>query len=1307
MKREKFDLWLSDLLTKVLSSGERQSEPNEKIDRVPRSMPPWCVTFHPLDWNDRLSVRENAADLQGANPDLEEAGTEYGAPGQLIPASCDDPDGTLDYHDVEPFTNEEVDRIYSKILTKLAAGGGMEADEKDPPCASAPENTCQGADIWTHRETATDCHTSENQHYEPFSDEVVDRIHAKVLAKLTAEDECGEKEPAANATISPCGGAGRVDRDAERPFAVGSFHSGDLRGGYKLIERIGSGAFGEVWRAQAPSGGTVAVKLIHAPPIRERAEPRLRTLERLKDLQHPFLVRVHSLSWQEDALVIITDLAEGNLRDRLETCRAEGRSGIPKAELLSYIREAAEALDYLHRHEVIHRDIKPENILLRGGHVKVSDFGLAAVFDGLRRLWATPPSTLPYAAPELWSGKPVKASDQYSLARTYFELLCGLSSGEKDVVQRALHEDSGKRFASCRDFVEALWGSLQDSSTGDATGTNLDPVGAERDAFEPRSASLREALEKISAWHSEASEPPALLLLGAAGTGKSCLASAIAKSRACETVGIDLGTTYSSLAYIDAHWEPRVAMDSSGQGAIPSAVFLDDHAVIVGNGALRQARACSDRVIQCVKRHMGDERSFEVSGQIHSPESISAIILAHLVREAEPQCGPVTSAVITVPAYFTQRARYATRQAGEIAGLTVRGILNEPTAAALAYGLHREPRERFFVVYDLGGGTFDVTILRAAPGELEELATCGSHRLGGMDWDRCLLDMMAEDFRTKHGLDLRDTPGTLRDLESQCERAKRELSWKERAAINVHFRGRNHLFEVTREAFERATAHLLQSTRTIMEAALADARLRWDQIERVLLVGGSTYMPMVRRMVQGVSGIPPDTALNPITAVALGAALYAQILETGHGSRPIREAGRIGLASRGPIDRGQGVPAVRFTTAHGIGIIVYRKEKLFNEVLIPKNTRLPAKATQRFLTRMSDGPGSRVAITLTQGDTADPELAERLGTGTLTGIPSEESRGGLIQLTVELDEQNRLHVHATFVATGERSSLALEITRSLHEKDARHRGLMQQSGLASSAALGLGESELLVIEDEGSADTGSRLAKNLFPTAPPGDVPKTEVTNRPSPRLERETVDYGQYSDEQLLAALVKRDPLADVNKALEEVWHRHEPRVRALVWRGLTRRGEEADDIVQETFIGFAKLVQEGRLRSETPLWPFLARIARHACLALHRRRTESPALDGAAFAQAAPEPDQSQYVSELVNRLREPERTALYLRFFEELSYKEIAERLGRSAAGTHRLIKRAMSELRQRIDADSAKQDGVSRNRHVSDTRESEPE
>ncbi len=390
-----------------------------------------------------------------------------------------------------------------------------------------------------------------------------------------------------------------------------------------------------------------------------------------------------------------------------------------------------------------------------------------------------------------------------------------------------------------------------------------------------------------------------------------------------------MGTTYSSLAYLDAQLQPQVFSDASGQAATPSAIYFEDGGIVVGDLALQQSKVAADRVAQFVKVHMGDPFEASFLGRSYTPESLSAIVLRHLIQEAQPLIGPISSAVITVPAYFTERRRRATEQAGRIAGLEVIGMLNEPMAATLAYGLYRSEHPQNVVVYDLGGGTFDVTIVHISPDEICELATCGNRRLGGRDWDAALGDFLTEQFLRIQGVDLREDPQAAQELQLECERLKRNLSRISSVSIRVHAMDRSHTFQMTREQFEQLTSHLVQSTRLTTEMALEDAGLSWESISRVVLVGGSTQMPSVRKMLRDLSGRDPDTGVHPVTAVAMGAAIYAYQLETESAPQMVRETPAIEepkhqeqpppLAASTPVPLPSSSAAATATSATGVG----------------------------------------------------------------------------------------------------------------------------------------------------------------------------------------------------------------------------------------------------------------------------------------------------------------------------------------------------------------------------------------------------
>ncbi len=385
-------------------------------------------------------------------------------------------------------------------------------------------------------------------------------------------------------------------------------------------------------------------------------------------------------------------------------------------------------------------------------------------------------------------------------------------------------------------------------------------------------------------------------------------------------IGIDLGTSNSAMACVDETGRSAMVANAEGELITPSVVFFSESEVIVGKNARAAITSHPEMVAQWVKRDMGAAYySHPIRGHYLPPEVIQACILRKLKADLVHALGPETQAVITVPAYFDEMRRKATADAGEMAGLKVLDIVNEPTAAALAFGESQgylspgggspgRPRagdgslpKLNVLVYDLGGGTFDVTLLHLAAGKVQTLATDGDVQLGGHDWDQCLVDYAAEHYLKMHGLDPRQDPATLNRLFLDAMEAKHALTARSKAGIQINYQGRFAEIAVTREQFEEMSANLLERTAYTSRQLLGAAGLEWKDIQRVLLVGGSTRMPMVARMLQSLSGILPDRSVNPDEAVARGAALYAAHLL----------AKRAAEARRGPAPRPRIVRRVR------------------------------------------------------------------------------------------------------------------------------------------------------------------------------------------------------------------------------------------------------------------------------------------------------------------------------------------------------------------------------------------------------------
>src|SRR3954465_11353009 len=334
-----------------------------------------------------------------------------------------------------------------------------------------------------------------------------------------------------------------------------------------------------------------------------------------------------------------------------------------------------------------------------------------------------------------------------------------------------------------------------------------------------------------------------------------------------KAVGIDLGTTFSAIAHIDAYGKPQIIPNSESERITPSVILFDGTNAIVGTMAKQNAVAEPEKIVDFVKREVGKSKAQfhrEFGAKVYSAEELSALIIKKLKNDAEKYLGePVSDAVITVPAYFNDAERTATLHAGQLAGLNVLQIINEPTAAALAYGLDKLESDQTVFVFDLGGGTFDVTIMRIEGNHIQMLATNGDHRLGGKDWDDVIVNYIAEEFDRAHGenplLDLE----SYQDLQSRALAAKIQLSTRPRTALVHSHNGKSVKVELTRDEFEAKTRHLVEKCKTICEMVLQEAQMQWSDIDKVLMVGGMTRMPMVREMVANLSSLPLVDDVNP------------------------------------------------------------------------------------------------------------------------------------------------------------------------------------------------------------------------------------------------------------------------------------------------------------------------------------------------------------------------------------------------------------------------------------------------------------
>ena len=484
-------------------------------------------------------------------------------------------------------------------------------------------------------------------------------------------------------------------------------------------------------------------------------------------------------------------------------------------------------------------------------------------------------------------------------------------------------------------------------------------------------------------------------------------------------VGIDLGTTFSAVARVDEFGKPVVLPNRDGETITPSVVFFDGEQPLVGTMAKRSIVSSPLDVAQFVKRAMGDPSwRFETSqGTPYRPEEISALILKRLREDAERVLGAkVTDAVVTVPAYFADAARRATIDAGTIAGLRVRRILNEPTAAALAYGLDGSVSGTV-VVYDLGGGTFDVTALRMEGGDFRVLATHGDRNLGGFDFDNLLMRLLNQRFVAAGGPSLLADDTTEAVLRDKAELAKHTLTTVERTQVTLAADGFTHAVPLARADFEDATSALLSRTRDITELVVEEAGLTWRSVDRILLAGGATRMPMVRRMLEQVSGLTPDATANPDEIVALGAATLAHLLATDSDGADGDGDAASGMSTVAAPTVSGVRPVVRDVTSHGLGELLREIDTgdLVNAVILPPNTPLPAERSHVSYTLVDNQRVLR--ITITEGESREPRYVTTIGEESFA--IASYPKGAPFETVLSYDENQIIFVEVNDMTTGE------------------------------------------------------------------------------------------------------------------------------------------------------------------------------------------------------------------------------------------------------------------------------------------------
>ena len=478
-------------------------------------------------------------------------------------------------------------------------------------------------------------------------------------------------------------------------------------------------------------------------------------------------------------------------------------------------------------------------------------------------------------------------------------------------------------------------------------------------------------------------------------------------------IGIDLGTTNSCVSVMEGG-EPVVIANAEGARTTPSVVaFTKDGERLVGQVAKRQAITNPDRTVASIKRHMGTDYKVNIDGKSYTPEEISAMILSKLKADAEAYLGEkVTDAVITVPAYFNDSQRQATKNAGTIAGLNVKRIINEPTAASLAYGVDKE-KDQKIMVYDLGGGTFDVSIIEMGDGVTEVLSTAGDTHLGGDDFDQRIIDWLADEFQKENGIDLRKDKMAAQRLKEAAEKAKIELSGMTSTAINLPFitadaTGPKHLdTTLTRAKFNELTADLVERTMQPVRQALSDAGLRASQLSKVLLVGGSTRIPAVQEAVKKELGMEPFKGINPDECVSIGAAIQGGVL-------------------------GGDVKGMLLLDVTPLSLGIETLGGVCTKI-IERNTTIPTKKSQIFSTAADNQPS--VEVNVLQGEREFARDNKSLGTFHLDGIPAAPRGVPQIEVTFDIDANGIVHVSAKDLGTGKEQSITITASTNMSKED--------------------------------------------------------------------------------------------------------------------------------------------------------------------------------------------------------------------------------------------------------------------------------
>ncbi|MAG60476.1 molecular chaperone DnaK [archaeon] len=566
------------------------------------------------------------------------------------------------------------------------------------------------------------------------------------------------------------------------------------------------------------------------------------------------------------------------------------------------------------------------------------------------------------------------------------------------------------------------------------------------------------------------------------------------------TIGIDLGTTFSAVSIMEAG-APKIISSSEGARTVPSVVHIKDGVNTVGQIARNQAITDPLHTVRSIKRKMGTNERIKIDDKEYSPEQISAMILQKLKADAEAYLGqPVKNAVVTVPAYFNDSERQATKNAGEIAGLNVLRIINEPTAAALAYGVDKKEDEHTILVFDFGGGTFDVSILELGDGLFEVKSTNGDNRLGGDDVDDLLIDHLAANFKAANGIDLKADPTALQRLKEAAEKAKIQLSTKMKVEVSIPFitadqNGPKHIKEeITRAKFEELLAPILKRLETPVKSAMKDAKLTASEINKVIFVGGSTRIPSVQELVKKITGKDGDKSVNPDEAVSLGAAIQAGVI-----AGDVKD---VLLLDVTPLSLG-------IETLGGV----------FTQ-LIERNSTIPTKKSQIFSTAADNQPA--VTIRVAQGERSMFADNKLLGQFDLSGIPPAPRGVPQIEVTFDIDANGIVSVSAKDLATKKEQSIKITGSSNLSSSD------VEKMRADAEAHAEEDKKRKLVIEAQNNAESTVYQTKKLL------DEMKDKVTDEQKKGIDEKIKELEEIKSSEDYEAINAK--LEELNKIVQEI---------------------------------------------------------------------------------------------------------------------------------------------------------------------------